>query len=64
MTVPGATHGEPRHDMSRPQPTPNRRRVVATIAKHTVRPLPRSPAFAAQRGNRIHQRQGFFSVDV
>jgi hypothetical protein len=60
--VPGATHGEPRYDMPRPQPTPNRRRVVATIPKHAVRPLPRSPAFAAQRGNRIHQRQGFLRV--
>src|SRR5436190_5443259 len=60
--VPGATHGEPRHDLPSPQSTPNRRRVVATIPKHTVRPLPRSPAFAAQRGNRIHQRQGFLRV--
>jgi hypothetical protein len=60
--VRGTTHGEPRHDMPRPQPTPNRRRVVATIPKHTVRPLPRSPAFAVQRGNRIYQRQGFLRV--
>ena len=58
----GATHCEPRHDMPRPQPTANRPRVVATIPKQTVRPLPRSPALAAQRGNRIHQRQGFLRV--
>jgi len=60
--VPGATHGEPRHDMPRSLSTPNRGRVVATIPKHTVRPLPRSPAFAVQRGNRVHQRQGFLRV--
>jgi hypothetical protein len=48
--------------MPRPQPTANRPRVVATIPKHTVRPLPRSPALGVQRGNRIHQRQGFLRV--
>jgi transposase len=37
-----------RHDMPRPQPTPNRRRIVAAIPKHAVRSLPRSPAFAVQ----------------
>ena len=42
--VRGATHGEPRHDMPRAQSAPNRRRVVAAIPEHTVRPLPRSPA--------------------
>ncbi len=39
-----------------------RGRVVAAIPEHTVRPLPRSPPFAVQRGNRIHQRQGFLRV--
>jgi hypothetical protein len=34
----------------------NRRRVVSAIAEHGVRPVPRSPAFAVQRGNRV-QRQ-------
>ena len=53
----GAAHGQERHDVTRPQPTPNRRRVVTAIPEDTVRPLPRSPAFAVQRGNRIHQRQ-------
>jgi len=60
--VRGATHREPRHDMPRPQPTPNRRRVVAAIPEHAVRSLLRSPVCAAQRGNRIHQRQGFLRV--
>ena len=58
----GATHSQPRHDVPRPQTAPNRRRVVAAIPEHTVRPLPRSPVFALQRGNRIHQRQGFLRV--
>ena len=57
-----ATHGEPRHDMPRAQSAPNRRRVVAAIPEHTVRPLPRSPPFAVQRRNRIDQRQGFLRV--
>ena len=48
--------------MPRPEPTANRRRVVAAIPEHTVRSLPRSPAVAVQRGNRIHQRQGFLRV--
>ena len=60
--VPGATHGEPRHDMPRPKPTANRPRVVATIPKHAVGPPPRSPALAVQRRNRIHQRDGFLRV--
>ena len=58
----GATHGEQRHDMPRPQTTPNGGRVVAAIPEHTVRPLSRSPPFAVQRGNRIDQRQGFLRV--
>ena len=37
-------------------------RVVAAIPEHTVRSLPRSPPFAMQRGNRIHQRQSFLRV--
>jgi hypothetical protein len=39
--VRGATPGEPRYDMPRPQSAPNRRRVVAAIPEHTIRPLPR-----------------------
>ena len=38
----GATHREPRHDMPRPQPAPNRRRVVAAIPEKTGRPMSRS----------------------
>jgi hypothetical protein len=37
-------------------------RVVATLPEHTVLSLPRSPPFAMQRGNRIHQREGFLRV--
>ena len=48
--------------MARPQATPNGSRVVAAIPEHTVWPLPRSPPFAVQRGNRIDQRQGFLRV--
>ena len=48
--------------MARPQSASNRRRVVAAIPEHTIRPPPRSPARALQRGNRIHQRQGFLRV--
>ncbi len=51
--------GKRRHDMPRSQPTPNRRGIVAAIPKYTVRSLPRSAAFAVQRGDHIHQRQGF-----
>jgi hypothetical protein len=50
--VRGSTHRDTRHDMALPQPMPNRRRVVAAIPDYTVRPLPRSAAFAVQRGNR------------
>ena len=57
--VPGTTHREPRHDMPRPQSTPNRRRIVPAIPKYAVGSLARSPAFALQRGNRIHQCQRF-----
>ena len=56
------THSDPRHNMPHPQPTPNRCRVVAAIPEHTGRSLPRSPACAVQRRNRIHQRQGFLRV--
>lgn len=45
-----------------PETAPNRRRVVAAIPEHAVGPLPRPPACAVQRGNRIHQRQGFLRV--
>lgn len=37
------------------------RRVKAAISEHTVRPLPRSPPSAMQRGNRT-QHQGFLRV--
>ena len=57
-----AAHGQQGHDVTCPETTPNDGRVVAAIPAHTVRPLPRSPAFALQRGNRIHQRQGFLRV--
>src|SRR5215470_2882421 len=57
-----AAHGKPRHDTPRPQPAANDGCVVAAIPEHTVRPLPRSPACAAQRGDRIHQRQRFLRV--
>ena len=60
--VRGAKHGEPRHDMPRPQSAPNRLGIVAAIAQHTVRPPPRSPPFALEWGNRINQRQGFLRV--
>jgi hypothetical protein len=47
--VRGATHGEPRQDVTRPQSATNRRLVVAPIPEHAVRALPRSPPFAVQR---------------
>jgi hypothetical protein len=50
------------HDVTNPETAPNGGRVVAAIPQHTVRPLPRSPPYAIQRGNRIHQRQGFLRV--
>src|SRR4029453_15208257 len=56
------TPSDPRYDMPRPQPTTYPHSVVAAIAEHTVRPLPRSPAVAVQRGNRIDQREGFLRV--
>ena len=48
--------------MASPETALNGGRVVAAIPEHTVRPLPRSPPFAMQRGNRIHQREGFLRV--
>ena len=48
--------------MARPQPTTNRRSVVAAIPEHAVWPLPRSAPFAVQRRNRIDQRQGLLRV--
>jgi hypothetical protein len=59
--VRGAAHGQQRHDVT-PEAAPNAGRVVAAIPDHRVRPLPRSHACALQRGNRIHQRQGFLRV--
>jgi hypothetical protein len=61
-SVAGTTLGEARHDMPRSYAAPDRGRVVAAVPEHAVRPLPGSPAFAMQRGNRIHQRQGFLRV--
>ena len=52
----GATHREPRHDMPRPQPAPNRRRVVAAIPEQTVRPLPWS-ATARSENARLPRTQ-------
>lgn len=51
--MPGAAHGKPRHDMPRPQPTPNGGGGVAAIPEYTVRLLPGSPACAVERGNRF-----------
>ena len=48
--------------MARPQPTTNRRSVVAAIPEHAVWPLPRSAPFAVQARNRIDQRQGLLRV--
>src|SRR5438067_5429775 len=45
--VRGTTHGDPRYDMPRPQPTTNRRSVVAAIPEHRVRPLPGPPVCRA-----------------
>jgi hypothetical protein len=58
----GAAHRQPGHDVPRSETAPNRSGVVAAITKHTVRTPPRSPAFALERGNRIHQRQGLLRV--
>jgi hypothetical protein len=53
--VRGAAQGQYGRDVTGPDPAPNGGRVVAAIPEHTVRPLPRSPAFAVEWGNRIHQ---------
>ena len=58
----GAADGQQGHDLTRPETASDRGRIVAAIPEHTVRPLPRSTAFAVQRRNRIHQRQGFLRV--
>jgi hypothetical protein len=50
------------HNVASPETAPNGGRVVAAIPDHTVRSLPRSPPLTMQRGNRIHQRQGFLRV--
>jgi hypothetical protein len=52
-----AAHGQPGHDVPRPETAPNRCRVVGAITEHTVRPPPRSPAFAVQGWDRIYQGQ-------
>jgi hypothetical protein len=57
-----AAHSQQGHDVTRPQTASNGSRVVAAIPEHTVRPLPRSPPYAMQRGNRIDQRKGFLRV--
>ena len=46
----GAAHGQQGHDVTSPETAPYGRRVVAAIAEHTVRPLPRSSSFAMQWG--------------
>jgi hypothetical protein len=38
-----AAHGQQGHDVTSPETASNRRRVVAAIPEHTVRPLPPSP---------------------
>ncbi len=58
----GAAQGQYGHDVTGPEPAPNGGRVVAAIPEHTVWPLTRSPAFAVEWGNRIHQGQGFLRV--
>ena len=60
--VRGAAHGQPGHDMARPQPAPNRRRIVAAIPEYTVRMPPRPPMLALESGNRIDQSQRFLRV--
>jgi hypothetical protein len=55
----GASPGQRGHDVTRPETAPNGGCVVAAIPEHTVRSLPRASPFAVQRGNPIHQRQGF-----
>jgi hypothetical protein len=55
-------HRQEGHDVTVPETLPNRSRVIATIAQHTVRPPPRAAPSAVQRGNRIHQRQGLLRV--
>ena len=57
-----AALGQQGHDVASPETAPNGDRVVAAIPEHRVRPLPRSPPLAVQRGDRIHQRQGFLRV--
>ena len=46
----GAAHGQQGHNVTSAETAPNGGRVVAAIPDHTVWPLPRSPAFAVQRG--------------
>jgi hypothetical protein len=46
----------------RPKTAPNRCRVVGAITEHTVRPPPRSPAFAVQGWDRIYQGRGLLRV--
>ena len=58
----GAAHGDERENPTCSPTVPDRSRVVATIADHTVRPLPWSAAFALQRRDRIYQRQGFWRI--
>jgi hypothetical protein len=58
----GAALGQHVHDVTRPETAPNGGCVVAAIPEHTVRSLPWASPFAVQRGNRIHQRQGFLRV--
>lgn len=58
----GSAHSQQGSDVTSPETAPNGNGVVAAVPKHTVWPLPRSPTFAVQRRNRIHQRQGLLRV--
>ena len=58
----GPAHGQQGPDVASPETAPNGGPIVAAIPEHTVRPLPRSPPCAVQRGTRIHQREGFLRV--
>jgi len=60
--VRGAAHGQPGRDMPRPQPAPNRRRIVAAIPEYAVRMPSRPPMLALEWGNRIDQSQRFLRV--
>ena len=58
----GAAHRQEGHGVTSPETAPNGNSVVAAVPEDTAWPLPRSPTFAVQWGNRIHQRQGLLRV--